>query len=92
MGQKAKVTFDSGSSWLTVKACVTKTHCHEGEKKEFDTKTGGYKKDPKQPKKQLELKKTDVAYHANKTITGWQANSPRHPLSYGSADLEGFRW
>lgn len=26
--QKAKVVFDTGSDWLTIKSCLTEAHCH----------------------------------------------------------------
>jgi hypothetical protein len=26
--QPAKVVFDTGSDWLTIKSCLTEAHCH----------------------------------------------------------------
>ena len=28
--QGAMVVYDTGSDWLTVKSCITETHCHKG--------------------------------------------------------------
>ena len=36
--------------------------------------------------------KTDVAYWWNQTKTGTPANKLKHPLAYGSANLEGSKW
>lgn len=40
VAQKAKVVLDSGSNWLTVKACISEKSCHKGPKKVRNPKTG----------------------------------------------------
>ena len=58
----ARVVYDTGSSWLTVKACITKANCHMSEQ---EVKSNGHTvMDPKthKPKK---MKGYDVAYYTN---------------------------
>lgn len=40
----------------------------------------------------LKINKTDVAYYSNETMTGHLANKRMHPLAYGSAQLDGYKW
>lgn len=76
VGQRARVVFDSGSNWLTVKGCITSKFCHVGPRRVLDPKTNKFVKDPKSKgaKKDLVLNKTDVAYYLNKTKTGYMTN------------------
>ena len=41
---------------------------------------------------QIKVNKTDVAWFWNQTKSGFQTNKVRHPLAYGSAKLEGFKY
>ena len=38
------------------------------------------------------VNKTDVAYYPKNSITGYQTNKRAHPLAYGSANLEGWKY
>lgn len=90
VGQKAKVVFDTGSNWLTVKSCLSGMHCHVGPKKVMNPKSGKPLKDNNG--KDVKVNKTDVVYYWNQSKTGYPANKVAHPLAYGSANLEGYKY
>lgn len=90
----AKVVLDTGSDWLTIKSCLTEAHCHM--KKVRKKKPGEENKDDEpidegDPSVQSMLK-ADTVYYMNQTSTGSAVNNIGFPLSYGSANLEGFKF
>ena len=64
VAQKAKVVLDSGSNWLTVKACISEKSCHKGPKKVRNPKTGKPLRNS-ETGEQIKVMKTDVAYWWN---------------------------
>ena len=64
--QMAKVVFDTGSDWLTIKSCLTEAHCHRSA---FKAKAPGdtsedepfYENDPTGPA----VMKPDTVYYMN---------------------------
>lgn len=90
----ARVVFDTGSDWLTIKSCITEAHCH---KKKVKAKNPGddmavdelVDDDDDQAEAVL---KPDTVYYMNQTTTGQSVNNIGFPLSYGSANLEGFKF
>ena len=153
MSQGAMVVYDTGSDWLTVKACLTDMHCNKRIDKEATVKKygdeakgmdlgdeegvlmyGSIRMDPTKlnqedspesmptgipknvddsdnsgdgasypfsssekekggkPKKMKPEMTPDVVYTVNKSMTGTNVNNLAFPLSYGSADLQGFKF
>jgi hypothetical protein len=85
--------FDTGSDWLTIKSCLTEAHCH---RTLFKAKQPGDNSedepfDNSDPNSQA-VSKTDTVYYMNQTSTGSAVNNIGFPLSYGSANLEGFKF
>ena len=81
--------MDTGSDWLTIKACFTEAHCHKKKvmkKKAGDNSTEDEPFDEDDPNAEGELK-PDIVYYMNRTKTGSVVNNIGFPLSYGSADL-----
>lgn len=78
--QLAKVVFDTGSDWLTIKSCLTEAHCHMK------------KLAPEALAQSQTAKMADTVYYMNQTLTGQAVNNIGFPLSYGSANLEGFKF
>lgn len=89
--QKARVVFDTGSDWLTIKACLTEAHCHTKKVKAKDPQDQSAEDEPAQEDDPA-IVKPDTAYFMNQTSTGSAVNNIGFPLSYGSANLEGFKF
>ena len=90
----ARVVFDTGSDWLTIKSCLTEAHCHKKmvkAKKAGDNSTNDEPFDEDDPEQKGVLK-ADTVYYMNQTQTGSAVNNIGFPLSYGSANLEGFKF
>lgn len=65
--QPAKVVFDTGSDWLTIKSCLTEAHCH---RKKVKTKKPGDKSEVEEladddVPSQLSEMKADTVYYMN---------------------------
>lgn len=85
--------FDTGSDWLTIKSCITEAHCHK--KKVKAKKPGDTSEDEPYDEDDAEAEpilKADTVYYMNQTVTGQSVNNIGFPLSYGSANLEGFKF
>ena len=87
------MVFDTGSSWLNIKACLNNGHCH---KHSYEDKPEA--KWPnhlaKYRKKILKDKfnKNGVVYYMNKSTSGRFTNQANDfALGYGSANLQGGR-
>ena len=90
----ARVVFDTGSDWLTIKSCLTEAHCH---KKKVKAKQPGDESKEDEPFDEMDqnaqaVEKTDTVYYMNQTSTGSAVNNIGFPLSYGSANLDGFKF
>jgi hypothetical protein len=89
--QRARVVFDTGSDWLTIKSCLTEAHCHTKKVKVKDPSNLSEDDEPALADDPAVLK-PDTAYFMNQTSTGSAVNNIGFPLSYGSANLEGFKF
>jgi hypothetical protein len=90
----ARVVFDTGSDWLTIKSCITEAHCHKKKvkaKKPGDDMAVDELVDDDDDQAEAVLK-PDTVYYMNQTTTGQSVNNIGFPLSYGSANLEGFKF
>jgi len=90
----ARVVFDTGSDWLTIKSCITEAHCHKKKvkaKKPGDDMAVDELVDDDDDQAEAVLK-PDTVYYMNQTTTGQFVNNIGFPLSYGSANLEGFKF
>ena len=85
------VVFDTGSDWLTIKGCLTEAHCHT---KKVKPNGGNQTTDEPYDEDSNEkpIIKSDTVYFMNQTTTGSAVNNIGFPLSYGSANLEGFKY
>ena len=87
------VVFDTGSDWLTIKGCLTEAHCHT---KKVSAKSQGNSTAEEVPfdeeSGEKPVIKSDTVYFMNQTTTGSAVNNIGFPLSYGSANLEGFKF
>lgn len=88
------MVFDTGSDWLTIKSCLTEAHCH---KKKVKAKKPGDLSAEDEPFDEMDkdaraVEKPDTVYYMNQTSTGSAVNNIGFPLSYGSANLDGFKF
>ena len=89
--------IDYGAESLSAAQAGTRAH-KDGEG--ADDKGDGAQKPLSSPKEEQASKKKkpkpemspDTVYSANKSISGHTANNIAFPLSYGSADLQGFKF
>ena len=96
--QRASVVLDSGSSWLNIKACMANMNCHQ-HTYEIAGKPEAKDGDPSHLPhyKEIIMKDPDnkhgIVYYPNKTTTGLEVDRNHNfQLSYGSADLEGWKF
>lgn len=82
--QKARVVLDTGSDWLTIKGCLSEAHCHTRKIINLIEQNSKLKGKP--------VEQPDTVYFMNQTVTGQAVNNIGFPLSYGSANLEGFKF